>query len=196
MAICHLSPQIWGCQHTFRPLTSFDPVPSRSGLSGLLSPFRHSRRVCVLVVEHPVSTSLRPFAPRALPRLNATMNALTPARTALRLHTTEHELRPNLLAGLPASRARPSRHSVPNHLSAPVVALTHDPSAQQASSARHRIELRHHLAGSLTTPAESGSLYYGLVFHLLLLPTPPHDDAVAVDYKAGACMPWRGLTPL
>ena len=33
------------------------------------------------------------------------------------------------------------------------------------------------------TPAVSSSLSYGLVIHLLLLSTPPRDDAVAVGYK-------------
>ncbi len=31
--------------------------------------------------------------------------------------------------------------------------------------------------------AESSSLSYGLIVHLLLLPTPPHGDAVAVGYR-------------
>ena len=32
-------------------------------------------------------------------------------------------------------------------------------------------------------PAESSSLSYGWIVHLLLLPTPPHGDAVAVGYR-------------
>ena len=33
------------------------------------------------------------------------------------------------------------------------------------------------------TPAESSFLSYGLAVHLLLLPTPPCSDAVAVGFK-------------
>lgn len=32
-------------------------------------------------------------------------------------------------------------------------------------------------------PAESSSLSYGLLFHLQLLPTPPHGDAVTFGYR-------------
>jgi hypothetical protein len=32
-------------------------------------------------------------------------------------------------------------------------------------------------------PAETGSSSYGLIVHLLLLSTPPHDDAVTVGYR-------------
>jgi len=31
--------------------------------------------------------------------------------------------------------------------------------------------------------AEAGSLYYGLLIHLLLLPTPPRGDAVTIGYR-------------
>ena len=56
---------------------------------------------------HP-STSLRPLAPRALPRFLATMDALTPA---LRRSTASSR------AGLPSSRQRALfSHSVSNHL--------------------------------------------------------------------------------
>ena len=34
-----------------------------------------------------------------------------------------------------------------------------------------------------TLTAETGSLSYGLVVHLLLLSTPPHGDAVTVGYR-------------
>jgi hypothetical protein len=50
--------------------------------------------------------------------------------------------------------------------------------------------LGHYTAGSPPTPAESSSVSsltgkasYGLVVHLLLLPTPSCDDAVAVGYR-------------
>ena len=51
-------------------------------------------------------------------------------------------------------------------------------------SARGCSRLRHGIAGSPRDTAESGSSTYGLSFHLQLLPTPPHDDAVTFDYWA------------
>jgi hypothetical protein len=51
-------------------------------------------------------------------------------------------------------------------------------------SARGCSRLRHSIAGSPRDTAESGSSTYGLSFHLQLLPTPPHDDAVTFDYWA------------
>ena len=48
-----------------------------------------------------------------------------------------------------------------------------------------RSGLRHSLAGSPLQQAESSLLSYGLAFHLPLLPTPSHDDAVTVGYRFG-----------
>ncbi len=56
------------------------------GVSALFSPSSgHSRRLAFLRCVLQASTFLRPFAPRALPRFDTTMTALTPARPALRL---------------------------------------------------------------------------------------------------------------
>jgi hypothetical protein len=62
----------------------------RGGVSALLSPKGtrggvRSQSRCGLT-----STFLRPLAPRALPRFLATMDALTPARPALRMGALEH----------------------------------------------------------------------------------------------------------
>jgi hypothetical protein len=79
-----------------------------------------------------VSTFLHPFAPPALPGFFTTMGALTPGRSALRSQTRrEHRLwhRP----GLSVSRAWSSEPSVSNHLTAPIVALSPNPSARWAS---------------------------------------------------------------
>src|SRR5450631_2569051 len=43
--------------------------------------------------------------------------------------------------------------------------------------------LRHQLAGSPRSPAETGSLDCGPAFRLRLLPTPPLSDAVAFGYS-------------
>ncbi len=57
-----------------------------------------------------------------------------------------------------------------------------------------RSEVRHWLAGSPTGLAESGSLSYGLVIHLRLLPTPPRGDAVTFGYRF-VTQTWWGLAP-
>jgi len=46
-----------------------------------------------------------------------------------------------------------------------------------------RVRLHQSLAGSPKLKAETGFSSCGLSIHLLLLPTPPHGDAVTVDYK-------------
>jgi hypothetical protein len=120
---------------------------------------RHCARFVFRKSGHATSTFLRPFAPPALPGLIAHMDALTPEWPALRrprLTITRqlysHEHRPYHHSGLPASRVWPSEHSVSNHLTAPAVALSHNPSAQQAISG-----LRLARAGSPVGPAESSS---------------------------------------
>jgi hypothetical protein len=46
-----------------------------------------------------------------------------------------------------------------------------------------------------TRPAVSGSLSYGLIVHLLALPTPPHGDAVPGGYRPkNACLEWTFTT--
>jgi len=58
------------------------------------------------------------------------------------------------------------------------------PSLSHTTPQRDRLSgLRHCLAGSPTDPAETGSLYYGLLVHLQLLPTPPRDDAVTISFR-------------
>lgn len=48
-------------------------------------------------------------------------------------------------------------------------------------------KLHHGSAGSLQQNTESSSSSYGLIFHLQLLPTPPHSDAVTFSYGVMAC---------
>jgi len=58
-----------------------------------------------------------------------------------------------------------------------------------------RSGLRHSLAGSLLQQAESSLLTYGLAFHLPLLLTPSHDDAVTVGYRAESVFPEGDFRP-
>ncbi len=108
------------------------------------------------------STFLHPFAPPALPGLVARMGALTPVRSVLLTgrfrgaRNPAHERRHCPRTGLPVSCVWPSDHSVSNHLTAPAVALARYPSARRAS--RVGSGLRHSLAGSPDSPAESSSL--------------------------------------
>jgi len=59
-----------------------------------------------------------------------------------------------------------------------------------------RSRLHHVLAGSPSRLAESSSSSYGLVVRLLLLPTPPHDDAVTGGYGPESVCPKGTFTPL
>ena len=72
-------------------------------------------RGSVRTVKLYTATFLHPFAPPELPGFFATMDALTPARPALRPHS--RAMNTGLCrAGLPVSRVWPSEHSAPNHL--------------------------------------------------------------------------------
>jgi hypothetical protein len=102
---------------------------------------------------------------------------------------------PNLSGGFsPCSRHcvrfHRSVHPVSNHLRRLRLARARYPSAGRTGTASLRVfppngtrgfafhSQAHHL-----TPAVSSSSSYGLAVHLLLLPTAPCDDAVAVGYK-------------
>ena len=174
--------QLENRQHTFSPDIEFDPL--LLDLSGLFSPFEHSHRLNVPMYDPHVSTFLRPFAPQALPCFNATMDALTPARAALRSHTSGHEHRPNPWQVSLLHVSGLYNHSVPNHLmdprcgfstrplnpSGPVLLLFGvgfaPPTQARRSTRPNRVRSR-----------------YGLVIHLLLLSTPLRSDAVTVDYR-------------
>jgi len=115
------------------------------------------------------STSLRPFAPRALPRFLATMDALTPARLSAPGQVSL--IHPRILPIIPPPTT-PCR---------PRLAFPRYPSADGPPVAGSG--LRHSLVGSPRHQAESRSSSCGLIVHLLLLPTPPRGDAVAVGYR-------------
>ena len=131
-------------QHAPCPHARFGPRPAGADLSvgsSLRSPRRprHYVRFGFLACGHGPSIFLRPLARPALPGFTATMGALTPEQAALRRpmplakrRRSTHEHRLEICSGLPALRDRPSEHSIPNHLTAPAVAFTHNPSARQA----------------------------------------------------------------
>jgi hypothetical protein len=167
-----------------------------------LSHFWHSRGWKLLAHRSHASTFLRPFAPRALPRFYATMDALTPARGALRtlIRGNEHPPWPGQVSLLHMTRT--SMHSVTKHLTRPVIAYVLPAqrdrlpgSALMGSPGRSRSGLRLESAGSSLRTAESCSSSYGLHVRLRLLSTPPRGDAVTFDYRERAS-PGRGLAPL
>ncbi len=95
---------------------------------------------------------------------------------------------------LPASRAWPSNHSVSKH---PM--LSHSRFITLPISAAglpYGSRLRQWLAGSPEHQAETSSSTYGLAVHLRLLPTPPHDDAVTLDYGPENAYPKGTRTPI
>jgi hypothetical protein len=88
--------------------------------SAELSRFRQSRCGENPGACHVTSTFLRPFARRALPRVVARMDALTPGRTALRILIRDNERRTCLRSGLLVLCIEPSDRSASNHLSPPL----------------------------------------------------------------------------
>ena len=68
-------------------------------------------------------------------------------------------------------------HSVPNHLTVPAVAFTHNPSARQAFWAS---PLGSRLADR---PGRNGFVAYGLLAHFRLLSTSSYENAVTFCYR-------------
>ena len=122
-------------------------------------------------VTHPPSCA--PFAPRPLQALHRYYG-----------RSDSHAVSRSSRVGLPASHTSPSR---PFRLQPPSARPRRRfrtlPISATDSPLPHGSRLRHFHAGSPTAQAESSSSSYGLVVHLLLLPTPPRDDAVAVGYR-------------
>jgi hypothetical protein len=99
------------------------PVLRSEDVSLLFSPMGHSQGEDFTPAQQHSSTFLRPFAPRALPRFLATMDALTPARGALRTPTSGNEHPPLPGQVSLVHMALPSLHSVTNHPTRPVIAF-------------------------------------------------------------------------
>jgi len=130
------------------------------------------------------------------------MDALTPARLALRTHARGSEHQPFTGQVSPVHVTRTSMHSITKHLTRPVIASTLlaqrdrlPEAALMGSPGCSRSGLRLESGGSSQRTAESCSLSYGLHVRLRLLSTPPHGDAVTFDYRERAS-PGRGLSPL
>ena len=135
------------------------------------------------------STFLHPFAPPALPGFIARMGALTPVRSVLRtgrfrfIRNPAHERRSCHRTGLPALRVWPSEHSVPNHLTAPAVALAHNPSARRAFWAS---PFPSRLAGR---PGRNGFVILRTARSLPVASHPLSQGRSYFQLQAGVCMP-------
>ena len=182
-------------QHAPCPHARFGPRPAGADLSvgsSLWPPRRprHCVRFGFLAWGHGPSIFLRPLARPALPGFTATMGALTPEQAALRRplalakrRRSTHEHRLEICSGLPALRDRPSEHSIPNHLTAPAVALTHNPSARQAFWASPRMR---RLAGR---PCRNGFVLLRTAHSLPVAFHPSSRRRSYFQVQAGVCMP-------
>ena len=174
-----------------------------NNVSLLFSPAGHSQGERVTLSQQQTSTFLHPFAPRALPRFHANMDALTPARLALRTLTSGNEHQPFSRQVSLVHSTRTSMHSVSNHLTRPAIASMLPTQRDRLPDDRSdgftlsvsRSGLRSFPGGSSLRPAESSSSAYRLHVRLRLLSTPPHGDAVTFGYRERAS-PGRGLAPL
>ena len=178
-------------QHAIRPDAGIRPASYRGRLSGGRSRERHCHRFVVLFPYsgHRASIFLHPFAPPALPGFTATMGALTPGQSALRILIRDNERRPLRCPGLFASCAAPSRRSVSNHLLPSPGLVWFLPGAYRAACRPHPhgdhsvIWASPSIAGWPRQPAESSSSSYGPAVHLQLLSTSSCEDAVTFSYN-------------
>ena len=130
-------PSVEGRQHAARPHRRFGPGPPGPDLARVRSPFGHSRGEGVRRRIHHTSTFLHPFARRALPRVTATMGALTPGRLSAIAQVS-------LLHVHGRSDHSVSNHPVPRRLgcrgaSRPVAGTRGDPAASGRMETARRI---------------------------------------------------------
>ena len=190
-------------QHALCPDIRFGRLPAEAYLSLRSIPGLwpgHSFRGCFRMLGHSTSIFLRPLAPPALPGFRATMDALTPEPPAIRpccppdpvggmcgsYHRLEGPIKVRS-SGLPASRDRSSKHSVPNHLSVPAVALTHNPSARQAFRASPQMRRLADRTGRNGFVILRTALSRPVAFH------PSSRRRSYFQLQAGVCMPEEDL---
>jgi len=163
-------------QHPFSPERS---VNRRR--SSLLSPIRHSHWDCrhrSVLFESTFLRSLRSISVTRLHRYYGRSDSCCPA-----LRDLVRELRLFVQTGLPDSRELPSRPFRLQPPDAPLSPLLHA-TPQLDSFPFSGLDFAFDRQARRLHPAVSSSLSYGLVVHLLLLPTSPRDDAVAVGYRS------------
>ena len=176
-----------GRQHAFRPHRRFGPGPAGPDLSRLRSPIGHSRGGRIRRRVHHASTFLRPFARRALPRVVATMDALTPGRVSRPAQVSllhVHGLGDHSASNHPVSRRRSFR------------TLPLSPTALPPSHCVGGSRLRHWLAGSpgVTRP---NRVRHPADWSFTSCCFPPRLTATQLQSVTGRrAYAWRGLAPL
>jgi hypothetical protein len=172
----------------------FDPAPAEPDVSALWSRCRHSRRWLFRRCGHCESISLRPFAPRTLLRFVATMNALTPVRRFL---TSPRECKASVGSG------QVSLCHVSGLLTIPSPVTHRSPrsllhATPQLRGLPTRVGLGFVIGLQTRRPARPNRVYlrYGLVVHLLLLPTSSLEDAVTFGYRPESVYLKRTYTSL
>jgi hypothetical protein len=185
-------------QHASRPDTRFGPrpravlptEPSTRALSGLHAPApfgRHCRRCRFRGSSHHASTFLRPLAPRALPRFDATTDALTspwPALCALD-RAMNTLMTPRRSPCFTCMALRPFRRQPP-HAAPP--SLSHA-TPQRDGSPGCGSRLRHLAAGS---PRTQGRIAFVILRTGRSPPVAPHDASRRRSFlrlQAGERMP-------
>jgi len=129
-------------QHGVCPDAWIHPRPEGRRFSGRHSRKRHFGRWSFLGSGHSSSTSLHPFAPPELPGFNATMNALTSVRWALRTRVSDCSALRHMNSHWDSEQLSLVHVLVLLSVPSPttpvslVVALSHYPSAQRASATR------------------------------------------------------------
>jgi len=141
--------------------------------------------------DHSSSIFLHPFAPQVLPCFHATMDALTPARLALRTLLKGNEHQPYSGQVSLVHVVRTSMHSVTKHLTCPAIAYSLPaqrdrlPGAALMGAPGHsRSGLHLGSAGSSHRTAESCSLPTDCMF--VSGCSPPHLTATQLPLTTGS----------
>ena len=180
-------PSVEGRQHAARPHRRFGPGPQGPDLARVRSPFGHWRKGEVRRAVGHASTFLHPFARRALPRVTATMGALTPGRLSAIAQVS-------LLHVHGPSDHSVSNHPVPRRRSFRTLPLS--PTALPPSPLRRRVKaspVTRRLAGN-TKP---NRVRHPTDWSVTSCCFPPRLAATQLQSVTGRrAYAWRGLSPL
>ena len=187
-------PSFEGRQHAVGPDRRFHPRPAGADLSCLFSLAALAPvllPVCLSSRLH-LPASLRSTPVTALHRYYGRSDSCPAAlRLLARMNTGLHPGQVSLIH----AHILPD-HSVSNHPVAPRRRFLTLPLSATASHVAECLGFAIALQARRACPAESSSSSYGLVVHLLLLPTPPRGDAVTVGYRPESVCLKRTCTSL
>ena len=187
MANLDKSACLQGRQHALRPHFCFHPAPFLAlGFSALFRSFLHYRQFRLLHHRLNTSTFLAGLRSTGITRL---LHYYTASDFCGSLTRPTFRRSPRLTSlELPTipSPTTPRVHKMP---------LSRYPSGSCPCQVSLTFELHHFPAGSLFPLSRIEFVSYRLVVLLRLLPTPPHDDAVAVEYGPENVCPIRDFHP-